>query len=164
MQKVGVLQLIWLCEIIGGMILMCQNTTMRIYGARIKRYRVLCSKHIAARSSLVITSCWFATSRLRVPASVRRVYCNHSAYLQSRCLDQCFFRPRCTPCRWDSPKLGKPSLADVRHLMKSTQGFLLKYIPSSLVKTGSKCFYWEACHVYVTAIGRCWHCCPSCIE
>ena len=31
---------------------MCQNTTMRVYGARIKRYRVLCSKHIAARSSL----------------------------------------------------------------------------------------------------------------
>ena len=28
-----------------------------------------------ARSSLVITSCLFATSRLRVPASVRRVYC-----------------------------------------------------------------------------------------
>ena len=53
---------------------MCQNTTMRVYGARIKRYRVLCSKHIAARSSLVITSYRFATSHLRVPASVRRVY------------------------------------------------------------------------------------------
>ena len=57
------------------MILMRQNTAMRVYEARIKRYRVLCSKHIAARSCLVITSCWFATSRLRVPASVRRVYC-----------------------------------------------------------------------------------------
>ena len=43
----GVLQLIWLHEIIGGMLLMCQNTTMRVYGARIKRYCVLCSKHIA---------------------------------------------------------------------------------------------------------------------
>ena len=39
---------------------MCQNTTMRVYGAWIKRYRVLCSKYIAARTSLVITSCWFA--------------------------------------------------------------------------------------------------------
>ena len=77
----GVLQLIWLYEIIGGMILMCQNTTMRVYGARIKRYRVLCSNHIAARSSLVITSCWFATSRLRVPASVRRVYNIHMVKL-----------------------------------------------------------------------------------
>ena len=53
---------------------MCPNTTMWVYGAQIKWYRVLCSKHIAARSSLVITSCWFTTSRLRVPASVRRVY------------------------------------------------------------------------------------------
>ena len=33
----------------GGMLLMCQNTTMRVYGARIKRYWVLCSKHIAVR-------------------------------------------------------------------------------------------------------------------
>ena len=28
---------------------MCQNTTLRVYGARIKRYCVLCSKHIAVR-------------------------------------------------------------------------------------------------------------------
>ena len=33
--SVGVLQLIWLCEIMGGMLLMWQNTTMRVYGARI---------------------------------------------------------------------------------------------------------------------------------
>ena len=45
----GVLQLIWLCEIMGSMLLMCQNTTMRVYGARIKIYCVLCSKHIAVR-------------------------------------------------------------------------------------------------------------------
>ena len=32
-------------------------------------------KTYSSSSSLVITSCWFATSRLRVPASVRRVYC-----------------------------------------------------------------------------------------
>ena len=33
-------QLISLCEIMGGMLPMCQNTTMRVYGARIKRYCV----------------------------------------------------------------------------------------------------------------------------
>ena len=37
----GVLQLIWLCEIMGCMLLMYQNTTMRVYGAQIKRYCVL---------------------------------------------------------------------------------------------------------------------------
>ena len=31
----------------GDMLLMYQNTTMRVYGAQIKRYCVLCSKHIA---------------------------------------------------------------------------------------------------------------------
>ena len=39
-----VLQQIWLYEIIGGMLLMCQNTTMRVYGAWIKTYHVLCPK------------------------------------------------------------------------------------------------------------------------
>ena len=70
----GVLQLIWLCEIMGGMLLMCQNTIMRVYGARIKRYCVLCSKRYSSSSSLVITSHWFATRRLVVPVSVRLVY------------------------------------------------------------------------------------------
>ena len=42
-QNVVVLQQIWLYEIIGGMLLMYQNTTMRVYGAWIKHY-VLCSK------------------------------------------------------------------------------------------------------------------------
>ena len=32
-QNVVVLQQIWLYEIIGGMLLMCKNTTMWIYGA-----------------------------------------------------------------------------------------------------------------------------------
>ena len=40
----AVLKQIWLFEITGGMLLMCQNTTMRVYGALIKRYCVLCSK------------------------------------------------------------------------------------------------------------------------
>ena len=47
---------------------------MRAYGARIKRYRALCSKHIAVSSSLVITSRWFVTSHLVAPVSVRLVY------------------------------------------------------------------------------------------
>ena len=40
----AVLKQIWLFEIIRGMLLMCQNTTMRVYGAWIKIYCVLCSK------------------------------------------------------------------------------------------------------------------------
>ena len=43
-QNVAVLQQIWLYEIIGGMLPMWQNTTMRVNGARIKRYCVSCSK------------------------------------------------------------------------------------------------------------------------
>ena len=38
------LQQIWLHEIIGGMLLMCQNTTMRAYVAWIKTYYILCPK------------------------------------------------------------------------------------------------------------------------
>ena len=40
MQKVVVLQQIWHHEIFGGirMLLVCQNTTMRVYGAWIKTY------------------------------------------------------------------------------------------------------------------------------
>ena len=41
-QNVVVLQQICLYKIIGGMLLMCQTTTMRVYGAWIKTY-VLCS-------------------------------------------------------------------------------------------------------------------------
>ena len=40
----SVLQQIWLYKIIGGTLPMCQNTTMQVYGAWIKRYSVLCSK------------------------------------------------------------------------------------------------------------------------
>ena len=58
----------------GGMLLMCQNTTMRVYGARIQIYWVLCSKRYSSSSSLVITSRWFATSRLVTPVSVRLLY------------------------------------------------------------------------------------------
>ena len=54
---------------------MCQNTTMRVYGARIKRYILrFMFKTYSSSSSLVITSRWFATSRLVAPVSVRLVY------------------------------------------------------------------------------------------
>ena len=43
-QSVGVIQQIWLYVIIGGMLLMYQNITMRIYGAWMKTYYVLCPK------------------------------------------------------------------------------------------------------------------------
>ena len=42
-QNMGILQQIWLYEIIEGMLLMCQNTTMRVYGAWITYY-ILCQK------------------------------------------------------------------------------------------------------------------------
>ena len=44
MQNVAVLQQIWLYEIIGGTLPMCQNTTVRVNGAWIKIYCLLCSK------------------------------------------------------------------------------------------------------------------------
>ena len=44
MQNVAVLQQISLHEIIGGRLPMCQNTTMQVNGAWIKKYCVLCSE------------------------------------------------------------------------------------------------------------------------
>ena len=43
-QNMGVLKQIWLYEIYGGILLICQNTTMRVNGAWTKRYCGLCSK------------------------------------------------------------------------------------------------------------------------
>ena len=40
----GVLKQVWLYKIYGGVLLIYQNTTMRVNGAWIKRYCVLCSK------------------------------------------------------------------------------------------------------------------------
>ena len=40
MQNVGLLQQIWLYQIIWGMLLKCKNTTKRVYGAWIKTYYV----------------------------------------------------------------------------------------------------------------------------
>ena len=44
MQNVVVLQQIWLYEIIGGALPMCQKTTLRVNGSWSKKYCVLCSK------------------------------------------------------------------------------------------------------------------------
>ena len=43
-QNMGVLYQMWLYEIHGDILLICQNTTMQVYGAWIKIYCVLCSK------------------------------------------------------------------------------------------------------------------------
>ena len=72
-----------------GMFLMCQNTSMRLYGEGIKRYCVLCLKTYSSSSSIVITSRCFATSRLVAPVSVRLVYWTHM------CFDYPNFRKTC---------------------------------------------------------------------
>ena len=52
-QNKGVLQQIWLQEFFGGILLMCQNTTMRVCGAWIKTRYVLCSKTINTFSNVL---------------------------------------------------------------------------------------------------------------
>ena len=47
-QNLGVLKQIWLYKIIGGILLMCQNTTTGTYGAWIEIYYILCSKTYSA--------------------------------------------------------------------------------------------------------------------
>ena len=76
-QNVAVSKQIWVFEVVVGMLLVYQNTTMRLYGAWIKRYCISCSKNL--------TPCTFAITSLRVrdkplgaSASVKRVYCNNS--------------------------------------------------------------------------------------
>ena len=73
-QNVGLLWQIRLDKIYCEILLICQNTTMRVYGAWIKRYCVSCSKTYSSSNGLLITSRWFTTSRLGAPASVRLVY------------------------------------------------------------------------------------------
>ena len=60
-------------EIIGGMLLMCQNTTMQVYGAWIKTYYVLCPKHLAALARCH-NPALVRDKPLGVPASVKLVY------------------------------------------------------------------------------------------
>ena len=71
--KHGSIKIIWLIEIIGGMLLMCQNTTMQVYGAWIKRYCVYVKKHLTP-CTVVITSLLVPNKLLRVPASVKRAF------------------------------------------------------------------------------------------
>ena len=76
MQLVLVLQHISLYEVIGGMLLMCQNTTMRVNGAWLKTCYALCSKTLstfgnmlqctvssreATRSTCICETCLFST-------------------------------------------------------------------------------------------------------
>ena len=42
MQNIGVLSQIWLHEIYGGILLLCQNITVQVFGECIKIYCVLC--------------------------------------------------------------------------------------------------------------------------
>ena len=65
----------WLYEIIGDTLPMCQNTTMRVNGAWVKRYCVLCSNTYITPCTVVITSLLVPDKPLEAPASVKRVYC-----------------------------------------------------------------------------------------
>ena len=76
-QNVAVLQHIWLYEIIGGTLPMCQNTTMRVNGAWIIRYWVYVQTHTTP-CTVVITSLLVRHKPLGTPASVKRVYCLES--------------------------------------------------------------------------------------
>ena len=67
----GILQQIWLYEIIEGMLLMCQNTTMRVYGAWITYY-ILCQKLIATLA-MCHNPTLVRNKPLGAPASVKLV-------------------------------------------------------------------------------------------
>ena len=70
----AVLQQVWLYEIIGGTLPMCQNITMRVNWAWIKRYGgFFVQKHITP-CTVVITSLLVREKPLGSPASVKRVY------------------------------------------------------------------------------------------
>ena len=74
----AVLQQVLLYEIIQGTLPMCQNITMRVNWAWIKRYCVFfVQKHITP-CSVVITSLLVREKPLGSPASVKRVYCKTS--------------------------------------------------------------------------------------
>ena len=79
-QNMGVLQQMWLYEIIGGMLLMCQNTTMQVYGAMVHGLKLIVfyvQKHIT-----VLARCpnpaLVRDKPLGAPVSVKLVYCNPS--------------------------------------------------------------------------------------
>ena len=59
------------------MLPMCQNTTMWVSGAWIKRYCILCYKTFNTLHTVVITSLRVHDMPLGASASVKRVYCDH---------------------------------------------------------------------------------------
>ena len=73
----AVLQQIRLPETIGGMLLMCQNTTMQVNGAWIKRCCVLCSKPYNSYIAQI------RDKPLGLPAFVKLVYCGVTASARS---------------------------------------------------------------------------------
>ena len=73
-QNVGILQQIWLYEIIGSMLLMCQNTTMRVYEAWIKHIAFNVKKYVAPLAMCYNPPLVLDTP-LESPASVKVVYC-----------------------------------------------------------------------------------------
>ena len=66
--KHGVLKQIWLYKILGSMLLICQNITMSVYGAWIKRCCVLCSKTYVTFGGLSWSPAgfWQATRNTRI--------------------------------------------------------------------------------------------------
>ena len=81
-QNMAVLKQIWLLEIIRGILLMCQNTTMRVYGAWNKRYCVLCSK--TYNTLHIIISLLVRDKPLEARTSVKRVYSHYQGKTASR--------------------------------------------------------------------------------
>ena len=73
MQNVVVLQQIWLYQIIRGILLMCQNTTMRVYGSCIKHITFYVQNHMSA-----LAMCYnpglVRDKPLGVPAYVKLLY------------------------------------------------------------------------------------------
>ena len=61
-------------EIIGGMLLMCQNTPIQVYGAWIQTYYILCSKTYSSFGNV-----WLVRDKpLGAPTSVKLVYSFHT--------------------------------------------------------------------------------------
>ena len=67
---------IWLYEIYRGILLICQNTTMRAHEAWIKRHSVLCKK-ISAPSAVCFNFPFVRKKPLGTPAFVKLVYYIH---------------------------------------------------------------------------------------
>ena len=70
----AVLQPIWVSEIIGGMLLMCQNTTTRVYGPWIKTYFVFCVQKRVVAMGMCYNPALVRDKPLGSPASVKRVF------------------------------------------------------------------------------------------